>query len=102
MSGVGVSLRRLAKVHYQSGNDVRRAYTRPFEDSSRAPSAGYKQNNDFNGGDQEGAGGPINVVNEVRQSTAMTYLTADVRNRPNLAIKGNVNVDRVLRNGSAA
>ena len=41
-------------------------------------------------------------MNEVRQSTAMTYLTADVRNRPNLTIKGNVNVDRVLRNGSAA
>lgn len=68
-----------------------------------AVSLGYKQNEDFNGAEQEGAGGaPVNVVNEVRQSTAMTYLSAEVRNLPNLTIKGNVNIDRVLLDGSTA
>lgn len=48
-----------------------------------AAGVGYKQVDDFNGSDQEGAGGaPVNVVNEIRQSTAMAYLTADVRQRP--------------------
>jgi choline dehydrogenase len=65
--------------------------------------AGFKQNDDFNGAEQEGAGGsPVNVVNEIRQSTAMAYLTSDVRARPNLTIRGDVNVDRVLFNGSRA
>ena len=65
--------------------------------------AGFKQNDDFNGAEQEGAGGsPVNVINEIRQNTAMAYLTADVRARPNLTIKGNVNVDRVLFTGSSA
>jgi choline dehydrogenase len=64
---------------------------------------GYKQNDDFNGGEQEGAGGaPVNVVNEIRQSTAMTYLAAGVRQRPNLIIKGGVNVDRVIFSGATA
>jgi choline dehydrogenase len=68
-----------------------------------AVSVGYRQVDDFNGSDQEGAGGaPVNVVNEIRQSTAMAYLTEDVRRRPNLTIKGNVNVDRVLLSGSTA
>jgi choline dehydrogenase len=65
--------------------------------------AGYKQNDDFNGAEQEGAGGsPVNVVDEIRQNTGMAYLTGDVRARPNLTIKGGVNVDRVLLKGSAA
>jgi choline dehydrogenase len=65
--------------------------------------AGFAPNDDFNGAEQEGAGGsPVNVVNEIRQSTAMAYLTADVRARPNLTIKGGINVDRVLLDGSKA
>ncbi len=45
---------------------------------------------------------PINVVDGVRQSTALVYLTAPVRSRPNLAIVGEVNVDRVLLDGKRA
>jgi choline dehydrogenase len=68
-----------------------------------AAANGFKQVEDFNGADQDGVGGyPVNVVDEVRQSTALAYLTADVRSRSNLTIKGNVNVDRVLFNGSTA
>jgi choline dehydrogenase len=74
---------------------------RAFVDSAVA--VGYKPCDDFNGADQEGAGGaPVNVVDEIRQSTAMAYLTAAVRQRTNLRIRGNVNVDRVLLNGSTA
>jgi choline dehydrogenase len=52
---------------------------------------------DFNGPEPGGAGGyPVNVVDDVRQNTGMVYLTAEVRNRPNLKISGDVLVDRVL------
>src|SRR5580658_10298920 len=68
-----------------------------------AVSLGFKQNDDFNGAEQEGAGGaPVNVVNEVRQSTAMTYLSAGVRDRGDLTVKGSVGGDRVLLDGSTA
>jgi choline dehydrogenase len=68
-----------------------------------ATANGFKQADDFNGADQDGVGGyPVNVVEEVRQSTALAYLTAEVRSRSNLVIKGNVNVDRVLFDGSLA
>lgn len=68
-----------------------------------AVATGFKQVDDFNGADQDGAGGyPVNVVDEIRQSTAMAYLTTDVRSRPNLMIVGGVNVDRVLFNRSTA
>jgi choline dehydrogenase len=68
-----------------------------------AVAAGYKEVDDFNGADQNGAGGyPVNVVDGVRQSTALAYLTADVRRRPNLTIRGGVNVDRVLLDGTTA
>jgi choline dehydrogenase len=64
---------------------------------------GFKRVNDFNGAEQNGAGGyPVNVVDGVRQSTALTYLTAPVRNRPNLTIVGELNVDRVLFNRERA
>lgn len=65
--------------------------------------AGFKRVHDFNGAEQYGAGGyPVNVVDGVRQSTALAYLTTDVRRRPNLAIQGNVNVDRILFEGTTA
>jgi len=58
---------------------------------------------DFNGADQDGAGGyPVDVVDGVRQSTALAYLTPEVRRRRNLTITGGVNVDRVLLDGSTA
>ena len=41
-------------------------------------------------------GEPLNVLDGVRQNAALAYLTADVRQRPNLMIRGDVTVDRVL------
>ena len=64
---------------------------------------GFKRIDDFNGADQHGTGAdPVNVVDGVRQNTALVYLTAPVRSRPNLAIAGGVNVDRVLLDGKRA
>lgn len=52
---------------------------------------------DFNAADQNGIGPyPLNVVDGVRQNTGMVYLTDEVRQRPNLTIRGEVQVDRVL------
>jgi choline dehydrogenase len=68
-----------------------------------AVAAGHKEVYDFNGADQHGAGAyPVDVVDEIRQSTALAYLTAEVRARSNLVIRGGVNVDRVLLEGSTA
>ncbi|HZC51753.1 MAG TPA: GMC family oxidoreductase N-terminal domain-containing protein [Mycobacterium sp.] len=72
-----------------------------FVDASVAH--GFKRVDDFNGAEQRGTGGiPVNVVDGVRQSTALAYLTPSVRSRPNLVILGEVNVDRVLFDGEKA
>jgi choline dehydrogenase len=64
---------------------------------------GFKRVHDFNGPEQNGADGyPVDVVDGVRQSTALVYLTTAVRARPNLTIRGDVNVDRVLFDGGRA
>jgi choline dehydrogenase len=42
------------------------------------------------------------VVDGVRQSTALAYLTPEVRQRRNLHIHGDVNVDRVVLEGTTA
>ena len=65
--------------------------------------AGYEQIEDFNSAKRHGIGGyPVNVVADHRQSTAIVYLTHEVRDRPNLLIEGGVLVDRVLfREGRA-
>ncbi|MEB8336987.1 GMC family oxidoreductase [Streptomyces endophyticus] len=64
---------------------------------------GHKRVLDFNGAEQNGAGGyPVDVVDGVRQNTGLVYLTAEVRRRPNLTIRGEVNVDRVLFEGTLA
>jgi choline dehydrogenase len=74
---------------------------RGFIDASMAD--GYKHVDDFNGADPEGAGGcPVNIVDGVRQSSAVAYLTDEVRRRPNLTIVGEVVVDRVLFDGTSA
>ena len=58
---------------------------------------GYPRVEDFNGPDPAGVGAdPVSVVDGVRQSTGLVYLTEEVRNRPNLKISGGVLVDRVL------
>jgi choline dehydrogenase len=64
---------------------------------------GFKRVHDFNGAEQNGADGyPVNVVDGVRQSTALAYLTSEVRQRPNLSIRGDVTVDRVVFDGVRA
>lgn len=52
---------------------------------------------DFNGATQDGVGPyPLNIVGGLRINTGMAYLTEAVRARPNLAIRGGTEVDRVL------
>ncbi|WP_442920577.1 GMC family oxidoreductase [Massilia sp. S19_KUP03_FR1] len=64
---------------------------------SAAESAGLPHVADFNGAHQHGVGPyPLNVIDGVRINTGMAYLTAAVRARPNLTIRGNAEVDRVL------
>jgi choline dehydrogenase len=64
---------------------------------------GYKHVDDFNGADPEGAGGcPVNIVDGVRQSSTVAYLTDEVRRRPNLTVVGKVVVDKVLFDGTTA
>ena len=64
---------------------------------------GFKRVHDFNGAEQDGAGGhSLNVVDGIRQNTALVYLTAEVRRRPNLTIRGDVTIDRVLFDGTTA
>jgi choline dehydrogenase len=64
---------------------------------------GFKRVHDFNGAEQNGADGyPVNVVDGVRQNAALAYLTAQLRQRPNLTIRGDVNIDCVLFDGTTA
>jgi choline dehydrogenase len=64
---------------------------------------GFKRVHDFNGSKQNGADGyPVNAVDGIRQNVGLAYLTAEVRRRPNLAIRGGVNIDRVLFRGTSA
>ena len=68
-----------------------------------AVAQGFKRVRDFNGADQYGADGyPVDVVDGVRQNVGLVYLTEQVRRRPNLTIRGDVNVDRVLFDGATA
>jgi choline dehydrogenase len=68
---------------------------RGFIDATAAE--GFSRVDDFNGANPGGVGGdPVNVIDGVRQSTGLVYLTEEVRNRPNLKITGDVLVDRVL------
>ena len=58
---------------------------------------------DFNGATQHGVGPyPLNVVDGMRINTGMAYLTAAVRARPNLAIRGDAEVDGVVIEGKRA
>ena len=67
---------------------------RAFVEASVA--AGFDHINDFNGPSQHGVGlDPFNVVDGIRQNTGMVYLTAAVRERPNLTIRGEAHVGKV-------
>jgi choline dehydrogenase-like flavoprotein len=64
---------------------------------------GFPRTEDFNGPNPSGVGAyPVNVVDGVRQNAGLVYLTAEVRNRPNLTISGDVLVDRVAFDGRQA
>ena len=64
--------------------------------------SGFASVKDHNAPGAAGAGrAPVNSVAGVRQSTALTYLAA-ARGRPNLAIRGASQVDRVMFEGRVA
>ncbi|MEV6541771.1 GMC family oxidoreductase N-terminal domain-containing protein [Streptomyces sp. NPDC051665] len=74
---------------------------RAFVDS--AADLGFRRNDDFNGARQDGTGGyPVNIVDGVRQNTALVYLTPQVRSRPNLTVLSDVTVDKVIVEGGVA
>lgn len=63
--------------------------------------AGYPVNTDFNGEQQEGVGPYHSTIKDgVRQSTARTFLSPDVRKRPNLEIRTLTRVTRLLMEGT--
>src|ERR1700748_2341937 len=64
---------------------------------------GFNEIKDFNADDQHGVGPyPMNIVNGIRMNTGMTYLTEQVRKRPNLTIIGDALTDKVLFDGEEA
>ncbi len=64
--------------------------------------AGYQRVDDHNAPNATGAGPtPMNTIDGIRQSTALTYL-AQARRRPNLTIRSGVLVDRVVLEGKRA
>jgi choline dehydrogenase len=74
---------------------------RTFVEASAA--IGLPRISDFNGATQHGVGPyPLNVVDGVRINTGMAYLTAAVRARSNLAIRGDAEVDGVVIEGKRA
>jgi len=68
-----------------------------------AVQAGLPANNDFNDGEQEGAGAFQSTTNRKRRwSTARAYLT-EARRRPNLAIRTNAHATRItIEDGRAS
>jgi choline dehydrogenase len=64
---------------------------------------GFARVADFNGAEQAGVGRyPLNVISGRRINTGIAFLDDGVRARRNLAIKGGVEVDRVLLHGDRA
>lgn len=75
--------------------------SRAFVNASRAN--GLEAVSDFNGEMVDGVGPyPLNVVDGVRMNTGMTYLNDAVRARPNLTIRGDAEVDRLVLEGLRA
>ncbi|MFB8003347.1 GMC family oxidoreductase [Nocardia sp. NPDC056000] len=85
----------------QLGLDEVSAMQRAFVESALA--TGLLAVDDFNGRDAHGVGPyAMNVIDGVRVNTGMAYLTEAVRARPNLTIRDNALVDRVLFDGEQA
>ena len=85
----------------QSAPDTLTPAVRAFVDA--AASTGLPWIDDFNGARQHGVGCEVkNIVDGVRSNTGEAYLTAEARVRPNLAIRADTLVDRlVIENGRA-
>jgi choline dehydrogenase len=74
---------------------------RAFVKASEA--VGLAHVSDFNGATPHGVGPyTLNVVDGVRVNTGIAYLTAAVRARPNLAIRGGAEVDHIVIEGKRA
>ena len=68
-----------------------------------AAANGFKVIKDFDGPEVNGVGAySMNIANGVRMNTGMTYLSNAVRARPNLQIRSDVLVDRVVFDGKRA
>jgi choline dehydrogenase len=68
-----------------------------------AEACGLPRISDFNGAEQHGVSPyPLNVVDGKRINTRVAYLTDEVRRRPNLTIRGGVEVDSVVFDGRRA
>lgn len=68
-----------------------------------AEAVGLPRVEDFNGAEQHGVSPyPLNVVDGHRINTGIAYLTADVRGRRNLTIRGGAEIDTVLFDGRRA
>ena len=96
------------EAHGQNGPfPVRRAAPDEVAPIQRAfldacANAGFPAVEDHNAPDAVGAGlPPMNLIDGVRQSTALTYL-AGARHRPNLTLRSDVLVDRVELDGASA
>jgi choline dehydrogenase len=64
---------------------------------------GHARVRDFNGDTQAGVSPyPLNVISGRRINTGIAFLGDDVRARPNLTIRGHVDIDRVLIEGGRA
>ncbi|HYC04982.1 MAG TPA: choline dehydrogenase [Azospirillaceae bacterium] len=61
--------------------------------------AGFKENEDFNGPDQEGTGLYDFNIREGRRVSAATAFLAPARSRPNLSIETGVHVERLVFEG---
>ncbi|CAM5240104.1 dehydrogenase [Streptomyces spiroverticillatus] len=85
----------------QLGRDDVSPMQRAFVDAALAD--GIPAVDDFNGTDPHGVGPyPMNVRDGVRVNTGMAYLTDAVRARPNLTVRAETLVDRVLFEGTRA
>lgn len=68
-----------------------------------AEALGIARVSDFNGAEQNGVSPyPLNVVDGRRINTGIAYLTDEVRRRPNLAIRGEAEIDNVIFDGRRA
>ena len=96
-------------VHGHEGPFPARQMTRedisPMQNAfmDAATANGFKVIEDFDGDDVNGVGPyPMNIANGVRMNTGMTYLSNAVRARPNLEIRSEALVDRVMFDGTRA